>query len=84
MAPPLAIPDTIVKLSSKFDIFTTVYKTIGKNSITVDILIPKDIQPGKYPLLIRFHGGGLVRSESRPLRDITAHNVYRLRDQAHT
>jgi len=43
-----------------FNIFTVPYKTINNHEITTDILVPKNIQPGKHPLLVRIHGGGLV------------------------
>ena len=43
-----------------FDIHNVPYKTVDDHPIEVSILIPKNIQPGKRPLLVRFHGGGLV------------------------
>jgi hypothetical protein len=47
---------------SKFNTFTTTYKTINKHAITVDVHVPKNVQPhqGKRPIAVRFHGGGLV------------------------
>jgi cephalosporin-C deacetylase-like acetyl esterase len=45
---------------SLFNIFTTPYKTLNNHAITADVLIPKNIQPGKHPLLVRLHGGCLV------------------------
>lgn len=47
-----------------FDIYRTSYKQIGDHNIEVGILVPKDLQPVKHPLLIKFHGGGLVRGAS--------------------
>lgn len=49
---------------SLFNSFTIPYKTVNNHEITTDILIPKNIKPGKHPLLARFHGGGLVSSLS--------------------
>ncbi|ESZ91871.1 hypothetical protein SBOR_7736 [Sclerotinia borealis F-4128] len=47
-----------------FTLHTTPYKTIQGIPIPAHILIPKSIssasQTGKYPILIRFHGGFLV------------------------
>lgn len=43
-----------------FDVYRTSYKTIGSHNIHVGILIPKDLRPGKHPLVVKFHGGGLV------------------------
>ncbi|MCJ1275189.1 hypothetical protein MMC21_002990 [Puttea exsequens] len=40
------------------------YQTINDHAITTDILIPKDIKPGKAPLIVRFHGGFLITGES--------------------
>ncbi|KAH7118772.1 Alpha/Beta hydrolase protein [Dendryphion nanum] len=48
---------------TRFDTFTvyrTFYKQIGDHQIEVGILIPKSIKPGKHPLLVKFHGGGLI------------------------
>ncbi|PQE28578.1 Alpha beta hydrolase fold-1 protein [Rutstroemia sp. NJR-2017a WRK4] len=47
---------------SHFHVLTTPYKTIEGLEIPAHILIPKSIadKPGKYPVLVRFHGGFLV------------------------
>jgi acetyl esterase/lipase len=45
-----------------FHVFRTSYKKIGAHEIEVGILVPKDVKPGKYPVMVKFHGGGLVRS----------------------
>lgn len=37
---------------------TLIYKTIGKLEIKLDLYLPKD--PVKVPVLIWFHGGGLL------------------------
>ena len=44
-----------------FNVFRTPYKKIGNHGIDVGILVPKDLKPGKHPLVVKFHGGGLVR-----------------------
>jgi hypothetical protein len=43
-----------------FDLYTTSYKKIGDDEIEVNVLVPKDITPGKRPVMIKWHGGGLV------------------------
>lgn len=43
------------------DVHRTSYKKVGDQDIDVGVLIPKDIKPGKHPILVKFHGGGLVR-----------------------
>ncbi|KAJ7585159.1 Alpha/Beta hydrolase protein [Mycena floridula] len=43
-----------------FNIFTATYKTVHDHEIQADVLIPKSISPTKCPVIIRFHGGGLV------------------------
>lgn len=50
--------------ATRFDSFTiyrTSYKKIGDHSIEAGVLVPKDLKPGKHPLLVKFHGGGLVQ-----------------------
>lgn len=47
-----------------FDIHTTTYKRIGNHEIAVGILVPRKIKPGKHPLLVKFHGGGLILGEA--------------------
>ena len=50
---------------SKFDAFnltTATYKTVGEHPILADIMIPKNVPAGAHPLIVRFHGGGLVSS----------------------
>lgn len=43
-----------------FEITDVVYKTINSHPIHASILIPHGIQPGKHPLMVRFHGGGFI------------------------
>lgn len=58
MAAPYA---AAMEKSKLFNVFTTSYKAIDDQPISVDVQIPKYVKPGKHPLLVRFHGGGLVR-----------------------
>jgi cephalosporin-C deacetylase-like acetyl esterase len=51
---------TDVNRFDSFDAFRTSYKKIGDHEIEVGILVPKDIKPGKTPVMVKFHGGGLV------------------------
>ena len=41
-------------------VFRTSFKKIGDNDIDVGILVPKDLKPGKHPVIVKFHGGNLV------------------------
>jgi len=43
-----------------FNVYRTSYKQIGNHEIEVGILVPKDLKPGRHPLIVKFHGGGLV------------------------
>jgi acetyl esterase/lipase len=43
-----------------FNIYTTAYKHVNNQPISVDVLVPKNLKPGKHPLIVRFHGGFLV------------------------
>ncbi|KAF1840250.1 alpha/beta-hydrolase [Cucurbitaria berberidis CBS 394.84] len=46
-----------------FDIYHTSYKKIGNHEIRAGILVPKTLSPGKHPILVKFHGGGLVTGD---------------------
>jgi len=72
-----------IERSKLFDVITASYKAIDNQPISVDVQIPKIVKPGKHPLLVRFHGGGLVRHLS-PLSDSrsTILTVRRLQGQA--
>ncbi|KAF2478202.1 alpha/beta-hydrolase [Lindgomyces ingoldianus] len=43
-----------------FNIYSTSYKKIGGHEIEVNVIVPKNIKPGKHPLIVKFHGGSLV------------------------
>lgn len=49
--------------TSKYTDFTqkeVVYKRVNNHDISTTVLIPKNIKPGKHPLLVHFHGGFLI------------------------
>lgn len=48
----------------RFNIHSLTYKTVHAVPLTVDIIIPKPLPPGKYRVIVRFHGGFLVRPSS--------------------
>ena len=60
-------PAAAVAARANFDGFKTAYKTVGEHAVTVDVLVPKGLKSGVRPLLVRFHGGGLVGVLSLPL-----------------
>jgi cephalosporin-C deacetylase-like acetyl esterase len=43
-----------------FHIYRIPFKKVGDHEIEVGILVPKDLKPGKHPLIVKYHGGGLV------------------------
>lgn len=43
-----------------FNLHDITYKTVSNTPINATILIPKDIKPGKHPVLVRWHGGYLI------------------------
>jgi hypothetical protein len=43
-----------------FHVTTPVYKKVDGHEITLNVLIPKGVRPGKLPLIVRWHGGFLV------------------------
>jgi acetyl esterase/lipase len=43
-----------------FDQKDFVYKTSNNHRITTTVLVPKNLEPGKHPLLVHFHGGFLI------------------------
>ena len=55
-----ASPTLTIEKSKLSNVFSTSYKVINGHAIGVDVQIPKNVRPGKGPLLVRFHGGGLV------------------------
>lgn len=43
-----------------FNLIQTSYKQVGNHAIRADLLVPQTAS-GKRPVIVRFHGGGLVR-----------------------
>ncbi|KAF9696683.1 hypothetical protein EKO04_005378 [Ascochyta lentis] len=54
------IPDTRF---DSFDIYRTSYKKVNDQDIEAGILVPKNLSPGTHPVLVKFHGGGLVTGD---------------------
>ncbi|KAJ5336356.1 hypothetical protein MYU51_012285 [Penicillium brevicompactum] len=46
------------------DLVQATYKKVNDHEIRTDILIPQKAHAGKRPVIIRFHGGGLVTGDS--------------------
>ncbi|KAF3010842.1 hypothetical protein E8E13_008872 [Curvularia kusanoi] len=46
-----------------FDVYRTSYKKVNNQAIDVGLLVPKNLEPGKHPILVKFHGGGLVTGD---------------------
>lgn len=60
----LSDPDDFSRYDD-FDIFKTSYKVVSDHPIEVNVLVPKDLTSDDaslepHPVLLRFHGGGLV------------------------
>ncbi|KJK80744.1 hypothetical protein H634G_03893 [Metarhizium anisopliae BRIP 53293] len=45
-------------------VLQTPYKTIAHHEIRTDVLVPETPLSGKRPVIVRFHGGGLVMGDS--------------------
>ena len=58
-------PDDLSRFDP-FHVHTTTYKTIHSHSITLNILIPRTLTPSPngQPIILRYHGGGLIASAS--------------------
>ncbi len=41
---------------SCFSVTNVPYQTIGDHKVTLAVLIPNDLKPGKHPFVVRFHG----------------------------
>ncbi|SPN99940.1 uncharacterized protein DNG_02792 [Cephalotrichum gorgonifer] len=53
-----------VRLFDQFRTFRTIYKVIDGQPIHTFFIVPNELPPGPRPLLVRFHGGGLVEGEA--------------------
>ncbi|KAJ5369493.1 hypothetical protein N7509_014105 [Penicillium cosmopolitanum] len=49
---------------ANFDLIQTPYKKVGTHEIRTDILIPKTAPTSPRPIILRYHGGGLVMGDS--------------------
>lgn len=56
---PLDDTTPAIRLDS-FYVHRTSYKKIGDHEIEVALLVPKELKSGKHPVMVKFHGGGLV------------------------
>lgn len=54
-------PAPAAERMANFKVHSPSYKTIAQHSLVVDILVPKDLKTGPRPIIVRFHGGFLVR-----------------------
>ncbi|EFY85816.1 hypothetical protein MAC_08128 [Metarhizium acridum CQMa 102] len=45
-------------------VLQTPYKSIANHEIRTDVLVPETPLSGKRPVIVRFHGGGLVMGDS--------------------
>ena len=62
MATPALIPADMA-VSPKFKAYNLIdieYKAVDGISIPATVLVPKDVNPGKHPVLVRWHGGCLI------------------------
>lgn len=58
-------PDDLSSFAA-FHIHNTVYKTVDSHEIHLDVLLSKDFaaRPDGAPVILRFHGGGLITGAS--------------------
>jgi acetyl esterase/lipase len=49
---------------ANFNLLQTHYKKVNNHPIRADILIPKTAHTGPRPVILRYHGGGLVMGDS--------------------
>lgn len=49
-----------------FNVYRAPFKKIGDHEIEAGIIIPKDLKPGKKPVIVKFHGGCLVNPHLSP------------------
>lgn len=43
-----------------FNLFHTSYEKFDDHEIEVIVIVPKTVTPGNNPMLVKWHGGGLV------------------------
>jgi hypothetical protein len=51
---------SIFNMSLRTTAATRFDKQIRDHEVEVAVLVPKDLKPGKHPLYVKWHGGGLV------------------------
>jgi cephalosporin-C deacetylase-like acetyl esterase len=57
----LPIPKTLDDARYEpFNAYDFIYKFIHDIAIPATVLVPKNLSPGKYPVLVRWHGGFLI------------------------
>lgn len=44
----------------RFNVSAVTFKIVHGHEIQAYVLVPKNISPGKHPLLVKIHGGGFV------------------------
>lgn len=55
-----AIPWTEESVFDSYTIHSQTFKTVSEHEIQTAILVPKNLKPGKHPVIYRLHGGFLV------------------------
>jgi cephalosporin-C deacetylase-like acetyl esterase len=56
----MSLRTTAANRFDSFNVYRTFYKKVGSHEIEANILVPKGLKPGKHPVMIKWHGGGLV------------------------
>lgn len=57
---------------TNFNILQAVYKVVDGHEIRANLIFPRSISTGKAPVIVHFHGGGLV--SLLPLQNYFIHN----------
>ncbi|KAK4499629.1 hypothetical protein PRZ48_010147 [Zasmidium cellare] len=47
-----------------FDVFEETYKTVASHDIKAAVLIPKNLKPGRHPVIVNIHGGFFATGHS--------------------
>jgi len=68
----MSLRTTAATRFDSFNLYRTSYKKIGDHEIEVNVLVPKDLTPGKHPMFVKWHGGGLV-STTLPSEHLAAY-----------
>jgi len=62
----LSLHTTPATRFDSFNFYRTSYKKINEHEIEVNVLVSKGIKAGKHPVMVRWHGGGLVSIRYNP------------------